>query len=370
MRILQVVGLLSPDGAFGGPARVALNQCVELVRRGHDVTLAAATRGYSVPPTELNGVPVRLFETRTVLPGAGFPGVSAPGMAKWFLDNSAEFDVVHVHFGRHLVVMPLALAARRRRIPYVLQTHGMVIPSHHPLAGPLDAAWTRKLLRDANAILHLTKQESEQLEQVARAPLRLIELGNGVPDYPVAHPRPGPPEVLFVARMHQRKRPLVFVDMAKLLLADGIDARFTLVGPDEGEGAKLRAAIDGEPSISWEGAVNSDEIPTRMARASIYVLPAVREPYPMTVLESMAVGLPVVVAADCGLAGMVSRARCGIVTEGRAPEFASAVKLLLADRDLARTMGRRARETAFEEFSMRAIVDRLLAVYTDIHGSR
>jgi glycosyltransferase involved in cell wall biosynthesis len=116
--------------------------------------------------------------------------------------------------------------------------------------------------------------------------------------------------------------------------------------------------------------VNPDDIPRRMAQASVYVLPSVREPYPMTVLEAMSAGLPVVVSADCGLAPLVDRARCGIVTEGEAPQYASAVKALLADRGLAIEMGLRARETALERFSMSAIGDRLLNTYTDVLGSR
>jgi glycosyltransferase involved in cell wall biosynthesis len=363
MRILHVVTLLSPDAAFGGPARVALNQCAELTRRGHKVTLAAASRGYGLSVSELNGVPVRLFHARTLLPGTGFPGMGAPGLATWFHRSAAHFDVVHIHFGRDLVVLPAAAIARRRRIPYVLQTHGMVVPSHHPLAGPLDAVWTRKLLRDARAVLYLTDQEREQLAEVARAQLRLVALSNGVPDYPsVRHP-PGPPEVLFVARMHARKRPLVFVDMAKALLDEGLDARFTLIGPDEGEGTALRAALKSDPRISWEGALAPTAIPRRMAAASVYVLPSVREPYPMSVLEAMSVGLPVVLSADCGLAPLVERVRCGIVTEGEAPAFASAVKSILGDPLLARVMGERARETARSDFGMGAIGDRLTTVY-------
>ena len=257
MRILQVVTLLSPDGAYGGPARVALNQSAELIRRGHDVTLAAATRGYQVSPTELDGVPVRLFRARTLLPGTGFPGMGAPALARWFHRSAAGFDIVHIHFGRDLVVLPVAVIARRRRVPYVLQTHGMVVPSHHPLAGPLDAVWTRKLLRDAKAVLYLTERSVEQLGEVARTrSCAFVPLGNGVPDYPPARHAPGPPEVLFVARMHARKRPLAFVEMAKALLDEGLDARFALVGPDEGEGAALRAARQGnDPRISWEGAL-------------------------------------------------------------------------------------------------------------------
>jgi glycosyltransferase involved in cell wall biosynthesis len=365
MRILQVVTLLSPDGAYGGPARVALNQSAELIRRGHDVTVAAATRGFRVPPTELNGVPMRLFRARTLLPGIGFPGIGAPGLAKWFHRSGAAFDTVHIHFGRDLVVLPVAVSARRHRIPYVLQTHGMVVPSHHPLAGPLDTVWTRKLLRDAKAVLYLTEQEREQLGEVARTRLRLVQVGNGVPDYPAASPRPGPPEVLFVARMHARKRPLVFVDMAKALLDAGLDARFTLVGPDEGQGTALRAALKGDPRVSWEGALAPAEIPRRMAEASVYVLPSVREPYPMSVLEAMSLGLPVVISADCGLAPLVERSGCGIVANGETPAFAAAVKSILSDRLLARAMGDRGRHTVRSDFGMRAIGDRLILIYSD-----
>lgn len=78
MRILQVVSLLSPDGAFGGPARVAINQSAALIRKGHDVTLAAGTRGYPIPPTDIGGVPLRLFPARTLLPGLGFPACGYP----------------------------------------------------------------------------------------------------------------------------------------------------------------------------------------------------------------------------------------------------------------------------------------------------
>ncbi|MDT5153570.1 MAG: hypothetical protein QOI01_5303 [Mycobacterium sp.] len=365
MRILQVVALLSPDGAFGGPARVALNQCAELVRQGHDVTLAAGSRGYPIPTRDVNGVPVRLFGARTLLPGTGFPGMGAPGLAKWFRGSAAGFDAVHIHFGRDLVVLPVAISARRQRIPYVLQTHGMVVPSRHPLAGPLDKVWTRKVLRDAKAVLYLTEQEGAQLTDVARAPLRLAQLGNGVPEYPAVSHHHETPEVLFVARIHARKHPMTFVDMAKTLLGEGLDARFTLVGPDEGEGAAVQEAIGGEPRISWEGALPPAAIPRRMAEASVYVLPSEREPYPMSVLEAMSVGLPVVISADCGLAPLVKQAGCGVVTDGQTPAFVAAVRSILTDELTARAMGKRAQETVLSDFGMHAIGERLIDIYSD-----
>jgi glycosyltransferase involved in cell wall biosynthesis len=366
MRILQVVGLLSPDGAFGGPARVAINQSVELAARGHDVTLAAASRGFRVPPTEVEGVRAQLFKARTIIPTVGFPGTGSPGLFRWFRSNGPGFDIVHIHFGRDLVAVPIAAAALRNRVPYVLQTHGMVIPSQHPLALPLDAVWTKKLLRDAGTVLYLTEKEREQLSEVACSPLRLVQLGNGVPDYlPVAE-RSARPEVLFVARMHARKRPLMFVDMAKALLAQGVDAQFTLIGPDEGEGPALRVALENESRISWEGALAPEDVPGRMSEADIYVLPSEREPYPMTVLEAMVVGLPIVVAADCGLAPIVQSAQCGVVVDGEATAFADAVGALLADRSRRVEMGELARKTAHNVFGMGVIGDRLEQLYREV----
>jgi glycosyltransferase involved in cell wall biosynthesis len=366
MRILQVVTLISPDGAYGGPARVALNQSAELIQQGHEVTVASTTRGYRVVPTVLDGVPVKLFPARTLIPGTGFAGMGSPAMTGWFRSNRKSFDIVHIHLARELAVLPMAVAARRYKLPYVLQTHGMVVPSNHPLAPPLDALWTRKVLRDAGAIFYLTPLERDQLLEVAGGFLRLTPLGNGVPDYPAAAQGPGLPEVLFAARMHPRKRPIAFVEMAKTLLNSGTDARFALVGPDEGEGAALREALKGDSRISWEGAVAPADVPRRMASASLYVLPSVREPYPMSVLEAMSVGLPVIVSSDCGLAQLVERARSGLVTNPQIPSLASAVESILADPTLARAMGERGRATVRTEFTMRTIGDRLVSAYTEV----
>jgi glycosyltransferase involved in cell wall biosynthesis len=339
-----------------------------LIGRGHNVTVAAATRGYEVVPEELNGVPVKLLAVRTLVPGTGIAGMGAPALRRWFRNNCAGFDIVHIHFGRDLVVLPMALAARRRRVPYVLQTHGMVVPSNHPLASPFDALWTRKVLRAAGAVFYLTPQERGQLRAVAGPRLRLVALGNGVPDYPTAVPAAGPPEVLFAARMHPRKRPVAFVEMAKTLLNEGVDARFTLIGPDDGEGPALRAALEGQSRISWDGALPPGAIPQRMAAASVYVLPSIHEPYPMSVLEAMSVGVPVVVSPDCGLAQLVERTRCGVVVEPEVAALAAAVECILADPSGARAMGGRARDTVRTELRMTEVGDRLMDTYIDLVG--
>lgn len=118
------------------------------------------------------------------------------------------------------------------------------------------------------------------------------------------------------------------------------------------------------------GPLTPDAVPGRMAAADVYVLPSVREPLPMSVLEAMSVGLPVVVTNDCGLAPMVEQSRSGIVTDPAVPALAAAVDSILADRPRARSMGERGRATVHTHFGMRAIGDRLLESYAEVAEGR
>ncbi len=104
MKILQIVTLFSPDAAYGGPIRVALNQSKALQDNGHDVTIAAGERGYAVPPTREQGIALQLFPARTVIPPKiGYAGIGAPSMLVWLRKHVREFDVVHIHLARDLV---------------------------------------------------------------------------------------------------------------------------------------------------------------------------------------------------------------------------------------------------------------------------
>lgn len=371
MRILSIVTLVTPDGAYGGPVRVAVNQARALRELGHEVTLAAATRGYPDPPAELDGVPVRLFPARTLLPGTGFAGLSSPGLLRWLRTAVNRADVVHVHAARDLVTLPAAAIARHAGVPYFLQTHGMIDPSSNPLAGPLDAVLTRPLLRASAGVFHLTELERDQLTAVA-GELPFHPLANGVPAAEAGEPA-APPEVLYLARLAQRKRPLAFVDAARRVHEAHPNATFALIGPDEGEGPAVGRAVDAAAAagvpIAYEGALAPDATLDRLRRASVYVLPSVDEPYPMSVLEALSVARPVVVTDTCGLAGFVTAHDAGLVVGTGIDALAGAISELLADPAGAATRGRRGQDGVRAELSMGAIAAELAARYAAASGS-
>jgi len=368
VRILHVVTMVSPDGAFGGPARVTANLAVGLAGRGHEVLVAAGHLGYGAagPPSDLDGAPARLFPLRRISKAAGVSGLVSPSLLRWARAALAQVDLVHVHLARDLVTLPVAALAVRRGVPLVLQPHGMVVPSTHPLSTPLDAVLTRRVLRSAAAVLHLTRAEQEGLSAVARGPIALRRLGNGVPCAADTPAPSGRPELLFCARLQQRKRPLLFVRAAARLLHEGVDASFVLVGPDGGEGSAVRAAVAkvGDPDrLRWEGALTPAQTLSRMARASALVLPSVNEPYPMSVLEAMSVGRSVLVTQSCGLADAVRTHDCGVVVDESLEGLVAGMQQLVVDAEgLARRSGN-AVCTARGLFGMESVTDRLEQIY-------
>jgi glycosyltransferase involved in cell wall biosynthesis len=243
----------------------------------------------------------------------------------------------------------------------------MIIKSKHPIAPAMDRLVTRPILRRADVVLYLTEKERDDLVEVESA-ISAKALPNGVPaSPPLASPHDDDVEVLYLARLQERKRPALFVESAREILADGVDARFTLIGPDGGEGAHVRDAIargNGySKSIKWEGSLPPEETADRMAQASIYVLPSVDEPFSMSVLEAMAIGLPVVITESCGLADTVRASGCGIVVDHSQKSLTGAVRRLIEDPALRGKMGEAGRKAAQENFSMDAIGRTLLTAY-------
>lgn len=362
-----MVTLISPLGEYGGPTRVALNQAAALRARGHDVVVAAATRGFDELPTSISDVPVKLFPARQALPGAGFAGLSSPGLWRWIRREARSVDVLHVHAARDLVTLPAARLAQLGRVPYFLQSHGMIDPSNHPLARPVDAVLTRPVLRAAKGVFHLTELERDQLTQVSRGAARLLPLHNGVPAADAGPTAADEVEVLYLARLAPRKRPLSFVEAAVALHAKHPGVRFSLVGPDEGEGPKVARAIEVAQrqglQIQWEGPLSPEETLARLRKATVYVLPSVDEPYPMSVLEAMSVARPVVITDTCGLSGVVTDARAGHVTDATTASLIAAIGGLLSDPEEAAAMGRRGREFVRRQMSMEAIAQTLEGHY-------
>ncbi len=104
-----------------------------------------------------------------------------------------------------------------------------------------------------------------------------------------------------------------------------------------------------------------DDVPELMAAADIFALPSRFEGLPMSVIEAMLTGLPVVAANVRGPAEQVVPEITGLlVPPGDAPALTAALRRLIADPALRARMGAAGRERALEHYDEAKVLARTL----------
>jgi glycosyltransferase involved in cell wall biosynthesis len=367
LKVLQVVALVSCDNRYGGPVSVALEQCYELKRRGVTVELGSMSIEAGAGPVE--GIPLTTGRCVRIWPGGGFSTLVAPLGLVRVLKASSRMDIIHVHLARDLFTMMVACILSLRGQPFVVQTHGMLPMSPGWKVRLYDRIFTSRVLRTAHRIFYLTNQErNELLAQFPAAADRLVQLPNGVGAFRSERAADFSERnvAVFAARFHARKRASVFVDAAVALLRhERTDLHFKLYGPDEGDLAESISRIppEFEQSITYLGAVSRSELQRALASAKVYVLPSINEPYPMTVIEALRVGTPVICTPSNGLAEDIRESGAGLVIPDDHRYIADAIETLSKTRDRWESASHAAVSLVRQKFSIDSVVASLLKCY-------
>ena len=309
------------------------------------------------------GAPVRRFRQ-----------LYAPAAAQVVPRLAADADLIHVHLGEDLAVVPLGLLASRRRRPVVLTVHCSLRHTLQASGGrglalsTIGAALERVGERRADAVIVLTQRLADRLIAggLDRGRVHVIPSGVDLRLFARRLPDPAPdlprPRVLFVGRLAAQKGVSTLLDAVPLLRTG---AAVALVGDGPQRAALERQAGHlGADRVRFQGFVPHAEVPAWLAAADVLVLPSVYEELGSVLLEAMAAGLPVVASAVGGIPDALGAAG-RLVPPSDPAALAAAVDEVLDDPALAAGMGDAARRRA-TAFSWDALAGRVLDVYREV----
>lgn len=292
--------------------------------------------------------------------------------------SSRGRDVVHLHTALAPGVTAmraglLCVAARVRGARVLLHVHGGRVP-----------LWARGqvhriILAAAMTPTALVVSVSEAVAETLRdAPghRQVMVLPNGVNVETFVPPSARSGEVtrvLYVGLLTPRKGIVDLLQASRSLHQERVVHELILVGgtPDEGEQAEREVREHLGDDVHLGGTVTHAKMPDVFREADVFCLPSWYEAMPLSVLEAMACGLPVV-ATDVGDVGrLVIDGETGLVVPRQDPaRLAEALGVLLRDAELRATMGAAGRARAVAEFSADVLISRLSDLYTELGARR
>jgi len=170
----------------------------------------------------------------------------------------------------------------------------------------------------------------------------------------------------------------VALDAMRLLQASGVTLELRIIG-DGPERERLESLIAERriANVSFLGALEHERTRQEFAEADLYIQPSItadsgdQEGIPVSLMEAMASGLPVVSTRHSGIPELVLDGHTGLLTdEGDAEGLAAAMTQLAGDRDRAQRLAEAGRAHVIQEFDRdhqtRRFSDYLSALATDV----
>lgn len=289
-----------------------------------------------------------------------------PRLAGWM--RRWRPDVVHTHDNRSLFYAgPAARLAGLRR-PRVLHTrHWWQIAMT-----PREARAHRYMAALADRFVCVSElvHRASAEEGIAPGRLRTILNGIDVGRFAYTGPRAGGPLVT-VARLSPEKDVANFVRAVAILAREAPSIRAEVAGGGAclDELVALADELGVADRVAFLGEVR--DVPAVLERASAFVLPSKAEGIPLTLLEAMARGLPVVATRVGGVPEVVVEAETGYVVPPSDPAaLAAAMGRVWGDPELGRRSGEAGRRRAEERFDVRRMVADYEATYEELAGPR
>jgi colanic acid/amylovoran biosynthesis glycosyltransferase len=286
----------------------------------------------------------------------------------------ARIDHAHAHFA--------TAAARLANLAWRMGGPGYSVTAHAKdiYHEEVRVEHLRDKLAPARFVVTVSSAGRDHLDALLGLDGKLEVVPNSVDLRRIGPARNGPGEpglVLTVARLVEKKGLRDLVEACALLqrrptpAAAGLQLEVVGGGPLQSELRETAERLG--VSARFLGPLPQEDVLERYRRASVYCLPCVvaesgdRDGLPTSVLEAMALGVPVVTTAVSGLPEAVIDGHTGLLVPEHDPEaLAAAIERLLMDGKLAARLAAQARRHVEERYVLERSVARLRTLFREV----
>lgn len=371
----------------------------QLLDAGHDVRVLAsrpAPRPLAHPIAGSDRIAGRVHYAEPAPPppnqGRGSSPGRAPGPirrlagelragARWARNGAPrDFDILHAHFG--------PMGARAARLSRLGLLRGRLITTFH--ANDLTVyprlhgrSVYRPLFRTGHLQIAISRHGARRLRELGadEEAIRVNHVGVDLDALPV-QPRGGhsPLRLISVARLVPKKGLDVALEAVAIVRRRGQPIHYTIVGdgPLREDLTRRAAELDLAAAVRFTGPLPPDRVRAHLLQSDALLQPSVtaadgdEEGIPVSLMEAMGTGMPVVATRHAGIPELVDDGGSGFLVPERDGEALAGAILELAalDPDGRAAMGSAARRKVEDEFDLRKQVAELVALFEAVRPDR
>ena len=258
---------------------------------------------------------------------------------------------VHNHIGDHSGTVTM-LAAKLAGIDYSITFHGW------PVFFDAENSRIREKVRGAQFTRSISYFCRSQLMMFSGwddlTSFKIVHCGLEIEKYRYRPPKKEIKDLLCVARLSSEKGLAVLVHALRLLRNKGYDLELRLAGdgPAEDYLKKLADESGLTEQVHFLGFLTEDEVVRELQNSDLFILPSFVEGVPVSAMEAMAVGVPVIATNIGGTSELIEDGQTGILVRPSDPEILADATIRMAQdypfRLRAAELGRKKVEDEFD----------------------
>lgn len=338
MKIVQVM----PEFGLAGAEIMCENLIYELIKLGHKVIVVSMYDYHSAITQRLEdaGVDVRYLGKK---PGLDFSMILK--MKKIFKKEKA--DVVHTHRYCAQYAVPAAILAGVKRRVHTI--HSIASKENGKFARILNKFFFKHCGLIPVALSEKIRETVVEEYKIDSQDIPVVY--NGVPldkclikeDYSIDSNRIA---ILHVGRFAAVKNHIELINAVCELKKEINGVVLQLIGDGEMKSDIKKHIADRKAENYIEVLGLKDNVFPYFQQADIFVLPSIYEGIPMTLIEAMGSGLPIIASRVGGIPDMISDGKEGLLCEPNAHSIIEKIKKMITDKDLRKTCAQGARNKA------------------------
>jgi len=363
-RVLMIISFFYPH--IGGAEQQALQLAEQLARRG--VPVCVLTRKFKglAPHEAVRGIPV--YRVIRTLPWGKWFALTYLFSVLWFLlKKRRSYDIIHCHLlqGFHSPAAIMMKALFKKRVIIKVGATGL-LSDFIMIKKVILGDWLLRRIRGADRVITVCASSAAEALAAGFSPAQVMLIPNGV-DIGRFKPAPSAGDrqtITFAGRLDYMKGVHILLEGFRQLRDEIKNVQLTIIGdgPDRDKLRNLAREKGISDAVDFCG--EAAEIVPYLQQSSVFVLPSFSEGLSNVLLEAMACGLPVVATRVGGSIDLVQDQVNGILIEpDHAGQLYQAMKIILQDEVLAKTLGAQARKTVEEKFSLGPVAGQYVSLY-------